>query len=86
MRKLNRVELEILEKLKARKRVTRHTFEKRNELRVQYKVDGNATIAVVEGVKFPLLGYAKFNPTDEAKGIKANREIGERIAFTRAFK
>jgi hypothetical protein len=86
MRKLNSAELDILNTLKTRKKVTRTVFQKRKSLKVQYKIDGNATLAVVEGVKFPLLGYAKLNPADKKLGLEFNEEIGKRLAFARALK
>lgn len=86
MRKLDETELKILDTLRKRKKVSKHLFQKKNELKVQYKTEGNTTLVVIEGTRLPLLGYAKFNPTDAKAGLTFNEEIGKRIAFTRAFK
>lgn len=83
MRKLNKIEIGLLSKLKKRKKVSKHLFAKREELNVEYVMNGNFTVAIINGgIKSALVGVSKFNPFDS----HYSEEVGQQLAFARAVK
>ena len=80
MRKLNKEEIEILNTLKARKKVAKGLISPAEFLKVDYIQQGNVTLAVVENKRKNLLGWSKCNPQDTF-----NEHIGQTRAFIRAL-
>lgn len=85
MRKLNKEEVEILKKLKARNKIAKGLVSPPEVLKVDYVQQGNMTLAVIENKRKPLMGWSKYNANDEKLGLKFNQEIGQKRAFIRAL-
>jgi len=85
MRNLNEVEKEIINTLQDRRKLSA-LFDTEDNVKVQYTVKHNVTIAAVfTGDGELLLGYAKYNPYDKDLNLPFIPEVGERRAFHNAL-